>query len=41
MENHSSQQITQLLVAWSDGDQSALDELTPLVFKELHRIARR
>jgi RNA polymerase sigma-70 factor, ECF subfamily len=33
--------ITQLLVEWSDGNQSALDELYPLVYDELHRLARR
>ena len=32
--------ITRLLVAWSDGDQSALERLLPLIEKELHRIAR-
>ena len=32
--------ITQLLVAWSDGDRAALDELVPLVHSELRRIAR-
>jgi RNA polymerase sigma factor (TIGR02999 family) len=37
----SPQQITQLLVAWSSGDQAALDELMPLVYGELRRIARR
>ena len=35
----SSSQITQLLAKWSDGDQSALEELTPLVYEELRRIA--
>ena len=35
----SSSQITQLLAKWSDGDQSALEELTPLVYDELRRIA--
>jgi RNA polymerase sigma factor (TIGR02999 family) len=34
-------QLTQLLRAWSDGDQGALDELVPLVYEELHRLARR
>ena len=34
-------QITQLLAEWSEGNQSALDELYPLVYKELHRLARR
>jgi RNA polymerase sigma factor (TIGR02999 family) len=33
--------ITQLLVEWSDGNQSALDQLYPLVYDELHRLARR
>jgi RNA polymerase sigma factor (TIGR02999 family) len=39
MQMHSPQEITRLLVAWGDGDQSALDELAPLVQTELHRIA--
>jgi len=33
--------ITELLAEWSDGNQSALDELYPLVYEELHRLARR
>jgi len=33
--------ITQLLLAWSDGDTSALDKLLPLVERELHQIADR
>ena len=33
--------ISKLLHAWSDGDQSALERLTPIVFKELHRLAGR
>jgi RNA polymerase sigma-70 factor (ECF subfamily) len=33
------QQVTQLLIAWSDGDQTARDELIPLVYEELHRLA--
>ncbi len=33
------QQVTGLLVAWSNGDQAALDQLTPLVYDELHRLA--
>ena len=36
-----SPNITQLLVAWREGDQAALDALTPLVQHELHRLARR
>jgi len=39
MQTHSSQEITRLLVAWSDGDQTALEELAPLVQSELHRLA--
>ena len=31
---------TELLRAWNDGDQEALNELVPLVEKELHRLAR-
>lgn len=34
-------EITQLLAKWSDGNQAALDELYPLVYEELHRLARR
>jgi RNA polymerase sigma factor (TIGR02999 family) len=33
--------ITQLLERWSEGDKSALDELMPLVYDELHRLAGR
>ncbi|HLM55874.1 MAG TPA: sigma-70 family RNA polymerase sigma factor [Pyrinomonadaceae bacterium] len=33
-------EITGLLIAWSDGDQTALEELLPLIERELHRIAR-
>src|SRR6202171_2597691 len=33
--------VSQLLRAWSDGDQNALERLTPLVYDELHRLARR
>ncbi|MFZ0955128.1 MAG: sigma-70 family RNA polymerase sigma factor [Candidatus Sulfotelmatobacter sp.] len=33
--------ITRLLRAWGDGDQSALEHLTPLVYDELHSLARR
>jgi RNA polymerase sigma-70 factor, ECF subfamily len=34
-------EVTWLLAAWSKGDQSALDKVVPLVYAELHRIARR
>jgi RNA polymerase sigma-70 factor, ECF subfamily len=33
--------ISKLLRAWSDGDQCALERLTPIVYDELHRLARR
>lgn len=39
MTDDSSRDITSLLVEWSDGDQSALDRLLPLVERELHRLA--
>ena len=31
--------VTQLLVNWSNGDRAALDEMVPLVYQELRRIA--
>lgn len=34
-------EVTSLLTAWGKGDQSALNELMPLVYNELHRMARR
>ncbi|MBO0799701.1 MAG: RNA polymerase subunit sigma-70, partial [Blastocatellia bacterium] len=33
--------LTHLLLAWSRGDESARDELFPLVYETLRRIARR
>jgi len=36
-----SGEITRLLSAWSSGDEQALQELMPLVYDELRRIARR
>src|SRR5918911_3090051 len=41
MTRLSSRELTDLLVAWSDGDQLALEKLTPLIYAELHRLARR
>jgi len=35
------QEITQLLLNWSKGDQAALDQLIPLVYPELRKLARR
>jgi len=37
----SQQNVTQLLHAWRQGDSGALEELIPLVYEELHRLARR
>src|SRR5262249_47668374 len=34
------QEITHLLLAWSKGDQLALETLMPLIYKELRRLAR-
>jgi len=31
--------VTQLLLAWSDGNRDALDELTPLIYRELKKLA--
>src|ERR1700688_107864 len=36
-----AEQITQLLQSCSQGDQGAIDKLVPLVYGELHRLARR
>ena len=41
MATPSQPEITQLLTAWSEGNQSALEQLIPLVQSELHRIAKR
>ena len=41
MKTPPRHEITQLLAEWSGGNQSALDELYPLVYDELHRLARR
>lgn len=35
------EEVSGLLRAWSDGDRDALDRLTPIVYAELHRLARR
>jgi RNA polymerase sigma-70 factor, ECF subfamily len=32
--------VTQLLVSWSKGDKTALDQMTPIVYEELRRLAR-
>ena len=40
MSAESTQEVTELLQKWSVGDQAALDELTPVIYAELHRIAK-
>jgi len=41
MSTPSSNEVTRLLVDWGNGSQEALDELIPLVYGELHRLAGR
>ncbi len=40
MNNAASKDITQLLLAWGAGDAAALDELMPIVYAELRKLAR-
>src|ERR1039458_6220052 len=35
----SAHEVTQLLKAWTTGDEQALEKLTPLVYEQLHRVA--
>jgi RNA polymerase sigma factor (TIGR02999 family) len=39
--DNSAPSVSQLLQRWNEGDQGALDQLTPLVYDELRRMARR
>ena len=41
MDAHPPGDVTELLQAWSRGEPSALEKLTPLVYQELHRLAHR
>jgi RNA polymerase sigma-70 factor, ECF subfamily len=41
MKLPAAENLTELLRSWSDGDQGALEQLVPLVYAELHRLARR
>jgi RNA polymerase sigma-70 factor, ECF subfamily len=41
MTDSSLNEITGLLLAWGKGDEAALEKLTPLVFDELRKQARR
>ncbi|CAN5266163.1 sigma-70 family RNA polymerase sigma factor [soil metagenome] len=40
MSAGSTHEVTELLQKWSSGDQAALEELTPVIYAELHRIAK-
>jgi RNA polymerase sigma factor (TIGR02999 family) len=40
MVTESLPQITEWLLAWGEGDRTALDKLVPIVHAELHRMAR-
>ena len=37
----ASESVTELLCAWREGDQSALEKLIPIVYQDLRRVARR
>lgn len=37
----STHEVTQLLKAWTTGDEQALEKLTPLVYRQLHQVAQR
>ena len=41
MSTLASEQVTQLLIKWSSGDEESLKALIPLVYEELRRVARR
>src|SRR5215472_15603308 len=40
MASPASSEVSQLLQAWNNGDETALEKLMPLVYNELHRMAR-
>ena len=40
-QSEASGEVTRLLQAWSKGDAGAFEQLVPLVYRELHRMARR
>jgi RNA polymerase sigma factor (TIGR02999 family) len=41
MDEALGHEITELLQAWRQGDEQALEKLTPQVYRELHRAAKR
>ncbi len=40
MEEPRAHELTELLLAWGDGDEAALDRIAPLVHAELYRLAK-
>ena len=40
-DQDNSHDLTEILQKWSEGDAAALEKLTPVVYAELHRIAKR
>lgn len=41
MPNPNPHEVTQLLLAWNEGDKAAMDQLMPLVYGELRRLAKQ
>jgi len=41
MATSSTHEVTQLLLAWRQGDEAAFNSLIPLVYRELHHLAKR
>ena len=41
MSTSSTHEVTKLLLAWRQGDETAFDRLIPLVYRELHHLAKR
>ena len=41
MDKPGAHELTELLAAWSDGEEEALEKLAPLVHAELYRLAKR
>lgn len=39
--SHAPEDVTSMLIQWSEGDPDALDRLVPVIYDELHRIAER
>ena len=39
-ERHETHEVTQLLARWGEGDENALEQLTPIVYERLHQLAQ-